>query len=91
MTDIGIRVIVAIRIDRVAVAVIARKATPIPARVVAVEGDQVDVVLTPKPDRVLNQAEAETEGWFHGPPYAVAEQVFDENDMKGCIQVFSDH
>lgn len=22
--------------------------------------------------------------WFAGPPYAVAEHVFDENDMKGC-------
>ncbi len=22
--------------------------------------------------------------WFNGPPYAVAEVVFDENDMEGC-------
>jgi len=22
--------------------------------------------------------------WYHGPPYAVAEHVFDENDMEGC-------
>jgi len=22
--------------------------------------------------------------WFNGPPYAVAESVFDENDMEGC-------
>jgi hypothetical protein len=22
--------------------------------------------------------------WFHGPPYAVAEYVFDEYDMGGC-------
>ncbi|MFT3789739.1 MAG: hypothetical protein QM741_01410 [Rudaea sp.] len=22
-----------------------------------------------------------TEDWYHGPPYAVAEQVFDENDF----------
>jgi hypothetical protein len=22
--------------------------------------------------------------WFNGPPYAVAESVFDEYDMKGC-------
>lgn len=22
--------------------------------------------------------------WFNGPPYAVAEHVFDENDIKGC-------
>jgi hypothetical protein len=22
--------------------------------------------------------------WYNGPPYAVAEEVFDENDMPGC-------
>lgn len=22
--------------------------------------------------------------WLHGPPYALAESVFDEYDMKGC-------
>lgn len=22
--------------------------------------------------------------WLHGPPYALAELVFDEHDMKGC-------
>ena len=22
--------------------------------------------------------------WFKGPPYAVIEEVFDENDIKGC-------
>lgn len=22
--------------------------------------------------------------WLQGPPYALAEHVFDENDMKGC-------
>lgn len=22
--------------------------------------------------------------WFSGPPYALVEQVFDEDDMKGC-------
>jgi hypothetical protein len=24
--------------------------------------------------------------WMHGPPYAVAEVVFDENDMPGCTR-----
>lgn len=24
------------------------------------------------------------EGWLNGPPYAVAELVFDENDLGGC-------
>ena len=22
--------------------------------------------------------------WYNGPPYAVQEMVFDENDMEGC-------
>jgi hypothetical protein len=34
--------------------------------------------------RTLSQAEAEAEGWFHGPPYAVSETVFDEYDLPGC-------
>jgi hypothetical protein len=24
------------------------------------------------------------ESWMKGPPYALAEHVFDEDDMKGC-------
>jgi hypothetical protein len=32
----------------------------------------------------LDRAEAEAKGWFNGPPYAVAELVFDENDIGGC-------
>jgi len=60
-TDIGTRVIVAIRIDAVEV------------------GSN-----TPNHRRSLNRAQAEAEGWFDGPPYAVAEVVFDENDLEGC-------
>lgn len=25
-----------------------------------------------------------TEGWMNGPPYAIGEAVFDENDQLGC-------
>jgi hypothetical protein len=32
----------------------------------------------------LSRDEAEAEGWFNGPPYAVAESVFDEYDIEGC-------
>lgn len=28
--------------------------------------------------------------WFNGPPYAVAEVVFDENDMSACSKEPSD-
>ena len=29
-------------------------------------------------------SEAEAEGWLNGPPYAVQETVFDEDDMTVC-------
>jgi hypothetical protein len=32
----------------------------------------------------LDRAAAEAEGWFNGPPYAVAEYVFDECDIESC-------
>jgi hypothetical protein len=38
----------------------------------------------PERRRTLSRAEAEAEGWFNGPPYAVVESVFDEYDMDGC-------
>lgn len=60
-TDIGTRVIVAIRIDRIFLT--------------GANGN---------PGRLLKGIEAEAEGWFDGPPYGVEEQVFDEDDMKGC-------
>lgn len=64
-TDIGSRVVVAIRVDRVH----------------AVEYSSPD---RKKTRRTLNKAEAEVEGWFKGPPYAVAERVFDEDDLEVC-------
>lgn len=60
-TDIGTRVIVAIRVDTVEVG-----------------GTE---------PRTLNQAQAEAEGWFNGPPYASPEIVFDEYDQEGCEPV----
>ena len=30
----------------------------------------------------LDRKQAEAEGWFDGPPYAVAEIVFDEDDLE---------
>jgi hypothetical protein len=60
-TDIGTRVVIAIRIDHV-----------------EVEGS------TPEMRRTLGYAEAEAEGWFNGPPYAVLESVFDEDFLDDC-------
>lgn len=33
---------------------------------------------------IYNYQEADDDGWFSGPPYAVVENVFDENDIEGC-------
>jgi hypothetical protein len=60
-TDIGTRVIIAIRLDRV-----------------DVEGS------APELRRILGRVEAEAEGWFNGPPYAVVESVFDEDYIPAC-------
>ena len=60
-TDIGTRVVVAIRIDSVGVF------------------KSLDDIHT-----VLSHEQASQEGWFNGPPYAVVEHVFDENDFAAC-------
>jgi len=60
-TDIGTRIVAAIRIDTVNVG------GTDPARC-----------------RVLGRAEAEAGGWFNGPPYAVAEILFDEDSLPAC-------
>ncbi|MEZ2407334.1 hypothetical protein AB6806_11000 [Bosea sp. RCC_152_1] len=62
-TDIGTRIVTAIRVDRV------EKASK--------DGDLIAKV-------VLSRSQAEAEGWFNGPPYAVAEMVFDEDALNGC-------
>ena len=63
-TDIGSRVIVAIRVDGTDVVTMQRDGEPL--------------------QRHIGRAEADRAGWFNGPPYAVAEHVFDENDLEGC-------
>jgi antitoxin ParD1/3/4 len=53
--------------------------------IVAMRIDQVDVGSTnPELRRTLGRAEAEAEGWFDGPPYAVSEVVFDEDFLPAC-------
>jgi hypothetical protein len=44
------------------------------------------VVASNVPDlcRTLSHSEAEVEGSFNGPPYAVLESVFDEDSIKAC-------
>ena len=33
---------------------------------------------------VAIRLDAPDDTWYHGPPYAVAESVLDENDLGGC-------
>jgi hypothetical protein len=52
---------------------------------IAIRIDSVDVASNvPELRRTLSRGEAEADGWFNGPPYAVAESVFDEYDQQAC-------
>jgi hypothetical protein len=53
--------------------------------IVAIRTDSVEVGSNVPPyRRTLSGAEAEAEGWFNGPPYAVREKVFDEYEQMAC-------
>ncbi len=64
-TDVGSRVVVAIRVDEVTIG-------------------SVDPATGERGQRTVAGEEAERSGWFRGPPYSVAEAVFDEDDLEGC-------
>jgi hypothetical protein len=51
--------------------------------VIAIHIDSVTIGGT-EPEQHLSYAEAEAGGWFNGPPYAIAEHVFDEDDIESC-------
>ena len=55
--------------------------------IVAIRIDGVTVAGSKPQHRSLDRAGAEAEGWFNGPPYAVAEEVFDEYDIEGCTPI----
>ena len=53
--------------------------------IIAIRIDSVDVDgNVPELRQTLSRGEAEAGGWFNGPPYAVAEVVFDEDTQGGC-------
>ena len=54
--------------------------------IVAIHLDPVEVVQGPSEKEIylLTEVQAAEDGWFDGPPYAVGESVFDENDLEGC-------
>ncbi len=51
--------------------------------IIAICIDPVDIHGTGG-SRRLSRAEAESQGWFNGPPFASAERVFDEYDLPAC-------
>ena len=67
-TDIGTRVVVAVKLGPRAV-----------SRAESVDGE---VRITERIDDDPN--------WLNGPPYAVEEVVFDENEMLGCFRTKAD-
>jgi hypothetical protein len=53
--------------------------------IIAIRIDRVEVESTePASRQTLDHGAAAAEGWFNGPPYAVAESVFDEDDQEAC-------
>lgn len=60
--------------------------------VVAIRVDKTTVSSYPRrgEPRVLSEAEADAGHWFSGPPYAVAEVVFDEDDIEGAAREIED-
>ena len=59
--------------------------------IVAIRIDSVAVGSSdPALRRTLGRAEAEIDGWFRGPPYAVLEHVFDEDSIGACSRVPDD-
>jgi len=65
--------------------------TALAIRIDSVELAVMDAESGQISSRVLSRAEAEAEGWFDGPPYALAEYVFDENDIGACERPASEN
>jgi hypothetical protein len=58
--------------------------------IAAIYLDEVNTTKVGSGDRIsrkLNEEQARAEGWFNGPPYAVAEQLFNEDDIKNCSEL----
>jgi len=64
-TDIGTRVVIAIRVD-------------------PIERTSFDTETGMTATEIASRAQAEADGWLDGPPYIVAEFVFDEDEQEAC-------
>lgn len=76
-TDVGTRVVVAIRLDGVRVS-----RSQVGGRGIEAAADKFPGPVGEQ--TILTAAEAEADGWFVGPPFAVVEHVIDETDLSGC-------
>lgn len=54
---------------------------------ISLEPHEIVEFTAPKGETTLPQSRrhiTDDTSWLKNPPYAVAESIFDENDMKGC-------
>ncbi|MDR3440585.1 hypothetical protein [Telmatospirillum sp.] len=58
--------------------------------IIAMRIDCVQVADSTGGLKRLSRGDAKADGWFNGPPYAVAEVVFDEYDLEVCTLAASD-
>lgn len=52
--------------------------------VAAIRMDSATISSSSGELRTLSEVELAQDGWFNGPPYALAELIFDEYDQEGC-------
>lgn len=52
--------------------------------IIAIRIDEVMVTHSDGKGNITSEVVTNDPSWFNGPPYAVAEAVFDEFDMGGC-------
>ncbi len=52
--------------------------------IVAIRIDQVTVTHSDGKGNATSEMISNDESWFNGPPFAVAEDVFDEHSIVGC-------
>lgn len=57
--------------------------------IAAIRIDQVEVIHSDGKGNATSEIVTDDPSWFNGPPYAVAESVFDEYDMPGCHLEFT--
>ncbi len=54
--------------------------------IIAIQIDKVDVIRYNSVEKTrTKRVVTDDPSWFNGPPYAVAECVFDEDEMIGCF------